>query len=241
MILPKKLAIFVEGQTEQIFVERLVKEIAGYKKLSIEIYEFQGSKGNRKIQQTKSSINLNTPFFVLLYNCGNDSHVISDMKKEYKSLTANGYDKIIGLRDLYPKSLPEKDQMEKSIRALLKPLQKNGIPLIVNLAIMEIEAWFLAEWHYFERLDPRLTPDFIAQNFGFDLRIIDIEERPHPSEDLENIYRLINRNYDKSKDTVKQIVDYLDYEFLYLHLIKTVKNLHSFIQEIDTFLVEKKS
>ena len=53
---PKKIACFVEGQTEQIFVEKLFQEIAGYKQISIETYKFQGSKGNRRIQRLKLSI-----------------------------------------------------------------------------------------------------------------------------------------------------------------------------------------
>jgi len=32
----KKLAIFVEGQTERILITRLLQEIAGYKKVSVE-------------------------------------------------------------------------------------------------------------------------------------------------------------------------------------------------------------
>jgi len=50
---PKKIACFVEGQTEQIFVERLFQEIAGYKKISIETYKFQGRKDHRIIESLK--------------------------------------------------------------------------------------------------------------------------------------------------------------------------------------------
>lgn len=53
---PKKIACFVEKQTEQIFVEKLFQEIAGYKKISIETYKFQGGKANRVIQSLKPSI-----------------------------------------------------------------------------------------------------------------------------------------------------------------------------------------
>ena len=56
---------------------------------------------------------------------------------------------------------------------------------------MEIEAWFLAEWHYLSKLDNRLIPDFILQELGLDLKNIDVEQRPHPSQDLDDIYQLI--------------------------------------------------
>ncbi|MEG4808983.1 DUF4276 family protein [Microcoleus sp. F8-D3] len=233
----KKIACFVEGQTEQIFVEKLFKEIAGYKKISIETYKFQGGKDNRRIQSLKLSIVKDAPFFVLLYNCDCDSQVLSDIRKQHESLTNSGYEKIIGLRDLYPEPLEKKQEIEKGIRGFLKPLQKIGVPISVILAVMEIEAWFLAEWNYFAKIDNRLTCDFILQKWGLDLRIIDIEQRAHPSQDLDEIYRLVSRNYDKSEQTSQEIINNLDYELLYLHLLNSVKQLKRFIDEIDSFLV----
>lgn len=234
----KKIACFVEGQTELIFVERLFQEIAGYKKISIETYKFQGGKANRVIQSLKPSIVQDAPFFVLLYDCSCDSQVLSDIRKQHESLTNNGYEKILGLRDLYPISLSRKGEVERGIKGFLKPLQKMGIPISINLAIMEIEAWFLAEWHYLSKLDNRLIPNFILQELGLDLRSIDVEQRPHPSQDLDDIYQLIGCKYDKNEKTSQEIINYLDYEFLYLDLVNHVQQLKSFIGEIDSFLVE---
>lgn len=233
----KKIACFVEGQTEQIFVEKLFQEIAGYKKISIETFKFQGGKDNRIIQSLKPSIVKDAPFFVLLYNCDCDSQVLSDIRKQHESLTNSGYEKIIGLRDLYPQPLEKKQEIEKGIRGFLKPLQKIGVPISVILAVMEVEAWFLVEWNYLAKIDNRLTCDFILQKCGLDLRIIDIEQRVHPSQDLDEIYRLVSRNYDKSEKTSQEIINNLDYELLYLHLVNSVKQLKRFIDEIDSFLV----
>lgn len=234
----KKIACFVEGQTELIFVEKLFQEIAGHKKISIETYKFQGGKTNRRIQPLKPSIVKDTPFFVLLYNCDCDSQVVSDIRKQHESLTKNGYEKILGLRDLYPISLSRKGEVERGIRGFLKPLQKMGIPISITLAVMEVEAWFLVEWHYLSKLDNRLIPDFILQELGLDLRNIDVEQRAHPSQDLDDIYKLIGCKYDKSEKISQEIINYLDYEFLYLELVSRVQQLKSFIGEIDSFLVE---
>ncbi|MEG4631081.1 DUF4276 family protein [Microcoleus sp. AR_TQ3_B6] len=234
---PKKIACFVEGQTEQLFVERLFQEIAGYKNISIETCKFQGTKANRIIQPLKLSTIKNAPFFVVLYDCGNDAHVVSDIRKQHQSLIKNGYEKILGLRDLYPIPLGKKEEIETGIRGFLKPLQKTGVPISVILAVMEIEAWFLAEWNYLSKIDNRLTCDFILQKCGLDIRIIDTEKRARPSQDLDKIYRLVSRNYAKSEKTSQEIVNNLDYEFLYLHLVNSVKQLKRFIDEIDSFLV----
>ena len=235
----KKIACFVEGQTEQMFVERLFQEIAGYKNISIETYKFQGSKSNRISQSLKPSIVKDAPFFVLLYNCDCDSQVLSDILKEHDRLTNSGYEKILGLRDLYPQPLEKKQEVEKGIRGRLKLLQNKGIPIYMNLAVMEVEAWFLAEWNYLAKIDNRLTCDFILQKCALDLRnIIDIEQREHPSQDLDKIYRLVSRKYDKNAKASQEIINNLDYEFLYLHLVNSVKQLKKFIDEIDSFLVE---
>ena len=235
---PKKIACFVEGKTEQIFVERLFKEIAGYKKIHIDTYQFQGGKANRISQPLKLSTIKDAPFFVLLYDSGNDAHVVSDIRKQHQSLIKNGYEKILGVRDLYPIPLEKKEEIETGIRGFLKPLQKTGVPISVILAVMEIEAWFLAEWNYLAKIDNRLTCDFILQKCGLDLRIIDTEKRPHPSQDLKDIYRLVSKKYDKNKKSSQEIINNLDYDFLYVHLVNSVKQLKKFIDEIDSFLVE---
>ncbi|TRU64109.1 MAG: hypothetical protein EWV48_01190 [Microcystis aeruginosa Ma_QC_C_20070823_S13] len=235
-MLQKKLAIFVEGQTERIFITRLLQEIAGYKKVSVEVYQVRGDKANRKIQPLKSNLIEVAPFFILLYDCGCDSHVLSDIKKQHNSLTNNGYEKILGLRDLYPEPLKNRTQVENGIKGFLKTFQKNGIPISMILVIMEIEAWFLGEYSFLTKIDSCLTSNFILHNLGFDLNALDVEQIPHPSEALNKIYQLIQRSYDKSETTVEEIASLLNYEFMYLHLVEKIKQLKQLIDAINLFL-----
>ncbi|NCR28492.1 MAG: DUF4276 family protein [Microcystis aeruginosa LE13-04] len=235
-MLQKKLAIFVEGQTERIFITRLLQEIAGYKKVSVEVYQVRGDKANRKIQPLKSNLIEVAPFFILLYDCGCDSHVLSDIKKQHNSLTNNGYEKILGLRDLYPEPLKNRTQVENGIKGFLKTFQKNGIPISMILVIMEIEAWFLGEYSFLTKIDSCLTSNFILHNLGFDLNVLDVEQIPHPSEALNKIYQLIQRSYDKSETTVEEIASLLNYEFMYLHLVDKIKQLKQLIDAINLFL-----
>ncbi|MTJ14217.1 hypothetical protein FJR11_16855 [Anabaena sp. UHCC 0187] len=94
----KKLAIFVEGQTEQIFVEKLLKEIAGRNNISIEVRSINGKQGNRITTVIASDPLISTTkFHVLVYNSGSDNNVVSDMRDMYNSLSASGYERIIGL------------------------------------------------------------------------------------------------------------------------------------------------
>ncbi|MFM6323732.1 MAG: TOPRIM nucleotidyl transferase/hydrolase domain-containing protein [Microcystis sp.] len=235
-MLQKKLAIFVEGQTERILITRLLQEIAGYKKVSVEVYQVRGDKANRKIQRLKSNSIEVAPFFVLLYDCGCDSHVLSDIKKQYVSLTDKGYEKILGLRDLYPEPLENRTKVENGIKGFLKPLLQNkGIPISMILVIMEIEAWFLGEYSFLTKIDSCLTSKFILDNLGFELNALDVEQIPHPSQVLDRIYQLIQRSYDKSETTVEEIASLLDYEFIYLHLVEKIKQLKQLIDAINLF------
>jgi hypothetical protein len=235
-MLQKKLAIFVEGQTERIFITKLLQEIAGYKKVSVEVYQVRGDRANRKIQPLKSNFIEAAPFFILVYDCGCDSHVLSDIKKQHDSLTAKGYEKILGLRDLYPEPLENRTQVENGIKGFLKTFQKNGIPISMILVIMEIEAWFLGEYSFLTKIDSCLTSNFILHNLGFDLNALDVEQIPHPSEVLDSIYQLIQKSYDKSETTVERIVSLLNYEFIYLHLVYKIKQLKKLIDAINLFL-----
>jgi hypothetical protein len=233
---PRKIAIFVEGQTEQIFVKKLLTEMAGYKQISIEIFQIGGTKKNREFIHLESNDSENNHFFALLYDCGNESHVLSDIKKQHKQLTDKGYHKIIGIRDLYPKSLSDQHQLEKGMKGFIQPLNKQGIPVYLILAIMEVEAWFLSDYTCFSKIDERLTPEFILHHCQLDLMNIEIETVPHPTSELDKIYQLIGQNYTKNKEQVQTIVNYLDYEFIYLELILKVKQLKKLIKEIDEFL-----
>ena len=101
----KKLAIFVEGQTEQIFVEALCSEVIGTKHLKLEVYGASGGgqAGPRTIQLLRAFGN--TPeaqYFVMIVDCGCDNRVRSDIADRYDGLVAAGYAAVIGIRDVYP-------------------------------------------------------------------------------------------------------------------------------------------
>ncbi|MDB9453183.1 DUF4276 family protein [Dolichospermum circinale] len=230
----KKLAIFVEGQTEQIFVEQLLKEIAGRNNISIEVRSINGKQGNRITTVIASDPLISTTkFHVLVYNSGSDNNVVSDMRDMYNSLSASGYERIIGLRDVYPISMSDKVKLERGLRY---SLPKGVIPIDVVLAVMEIEAWFLAEWNHFLKIDVRLTPENIQANFGFNPKIDDMEARHHPADDLHQIYKLVGRSYKKSRNQVNTIVSNLDYDFMYVELLNNVISFGEFIKLINLFI-----
>jgi hypothetical protein len=230
----KKLAIFVEGQTEQLFVCKLLKEIAG-NKLSLEVRKAAGGCRIPRIAviEIQDPITSDTKFYVLIHNSSNDDRVTSDIRDQHSSLQSNGYEMIIGLRDVYPKSYADIPLMEMGSRFAFRGFT---IPAQVVLAIMEIESWFLAEWNHFAKVSPILTPEEISRDLGFNPKIDNMELRSHPAEDLDNIYKIANLRYKKTENQVHRIISNLDYEFLYLNLINRVTSLGKFVGLIDAFL-----
>lgn len=231
----RKLAIFVEGQTEQIFVREFLKSFATQHSICIDEAVIGGKKKIRKVTMVKNEPpTQETRFYILIYASGQDESVTSDIRDQHSSLTQNGYEKIIGLRDLYPRTILEKPTLEKNLQYFLP---KTGIPIHLIFAIMEIEAWFLAEWKHFQNIDPSLTLDYIQQEFGFNPEIDNMENRPHPAEDLDLIYQRVGRFYQKNKVQVEETVSYLDFDFLRLDVANRVGQLKLFVDEIKTFLL----
>lgn len=227
----KKLAIFVEGQTEQIFVRKLLEEIAGEKNIKINIM----AKDPRQIERISMTnlANNSIQYYVLIYNCCNDEALVGYISDEYTKLINDGYSKIIGLRDVYPNfTFSQIDELERRLNFSLRG--KNFAKVI--LAVMEIEAWFLSEWKHFAKISPILTAAKIYQALGFDPQTHDMEARPNPAEDLNQVYQLVGRSYHKRRKQAETIVSNLDYEFLYMELVEKVHRLGEFVKHIDTFM-----
>ncbi|MBN3922507.1 DUF4276 family protein [Nostoc sp. NMS4] len=231
----KKLAIFVEGQTEQIFVRTLLKEIAGKNNIAIDEQSLSGKPGSRINTLIMSdNITFQTKFYVLVYNSCSDTSVISDMRDQYNSLIGSGFERVIGLRDVYPIAIAEKVKLQSRLNSFLP---KGTIPIHIVLAVMEIESWFLAEWNHFMKIDLSLTPDKIKATFGFNPQTDDMETRPHPANDMDLIYKLVGRAYKKQRNQVNTIVSSLDYEFLYMQLVNSVSSLGEFVRYLDLFII----
>jgi hypothetical protein len=233
----KKLAIFVEGQTEQLFVCKLVREIAGDRNIAIrELKPAISNRGNRYFTVLDaSSADLNKKYYVLIFDSGGDSQVKSDILDNYATLVRQNYHKIIGLRDVYhpPMNRVNIPQLEYRLKYRVPT---SPISVSILLAMMEVEAWFLAETTHFAKIHSSLTLQVIKQHLNFDPTTQDVETRDRPSNDLDSVYHLASFAYNKRKANCMRTVDALDYHELYLILSRRVNRLGKFIQELDAFL-----
>lgn len=232
----KKLAIFVEGQTEQIFIKRLVTEIAGRHRVAIQECRATGGTHStpRLARLYGSPSGQNTEYFVLIFDCGADIRVKSQILENYDSLVSSGYSAIIGVRDVFPdftySQIPE-------LRAGLRyRLKTKPIEVIFALGVMEIETWFIAEHTHFLRLNVQLTTSHINARLGFDPSRQDMQLRPNPAKDLDAIYRLADFTYNKHRSCTQRTVDLLDYAIIYMELIHRLPDLKTLVKSLDAFL-----
>jgi len=229
----KKLAVFVEGMTEQELVIALVRELVGLRGLHIELAEqFRGSVSIQPIAPPAG-----TAFFVLVVDCRNDDQVKTQIRDQYSSLVQAGYTSIIGLRDVFPNSPAD---TPKLAQFLMAGLPMHPVTPSMHLAVMEVEAWFIAEASHFARVHPSLDPASIRGG-GFDVVGTPSEAWPHPAATLDDIYRLAGRRYlassgQKTKVRVQRTIRALCFATIYQHTRGNVPAMDQFIGSIEQAL-----
>jgi hypothetical protein len=229
----RKVAIFVEGQTEQIFANELVKHIFGHAKVDIEELQFSGKEGLRRIRTIRSANTMpSTKYLFRIYDCrggGENSTVKSDIREQFPCLLKESFSYIIGIRDVYPL---HDLQLLKSKLSLELP-NDPSLPIKIFLAVKEIEAWFIAEENHYPLIDELLTISSVNSIIGFDITITSSEAIDHPSFVLKQIYQTVKKNYNKKKWEVERTVYVLDYENLYLCVRKRNNSLNELLTCLD--------
>jgi hypothetical protein len=211
-----KTAIFVEGQTELVFVREYLLKMFDYQNIDIECYTLFTDSN---FQTTEYPFpNETATHHFLLMNVGNDNAVLSRLLNREQYLWNMGFDRIIGLRDMYSKAYREEVQgsiIVEDVNQLFISASQNEVnqkakmahKINFQYAIMEAEAWILGFSLSFQEMNATLTPEYIQTKLGYDLREIDPETTFfHPANQISDIYQLVNENYNKSKGNINAIM-----------------------------------
>jgi chorismate mutase len=233
----KKLAIFVEGLTEQLFLEKLIFELCSKNNITVDLFQNSGPMGQRRIRAiTLSPPNFKGKYYIAIYDCRGDDTVKSDILENLKTLTKANFEAVIGLNDVYPRDLT-------SVKLYLNYyIPTAGIPIKMMLSIMEIEAWFIAEENHYANISPKLTMEKIKAVLGLDICAIDVETIAWPADTLNSIYQIENMTYlvknkaSKKGSKIRRTVNAIDYSNLYFNVRKRVPALDKLLQELETFL-----
>ncbi len=228
-----KMAIFVEGSTELNLLSSLIVAIGNESKLTVELRSQRGVKSGAR-SRVLGTLNKSqsSERFVTIIDCGGDSAVKSMMLDSYPNLTSHaGYSRILCVRDVYPTAvLNDISRLEAGL-AKGVPVQ----PVVVDfiLAVMECEAWIIAEHTHFQRLSSSLTCDFISKSLGFHPKDDDLQLLPNPASELEKCYALVGNSHRKGRSEELKLVDPAE---LYLSVAHRFSHLKRFCDIIDDFL-----
>jgi hypothetical protein len=227
----KKVAIFVEGYTEFYFVERLIEEVAGWGKVRIHLARQHG--GRLDIIKSTGAHEDVAVLEIMLVNCCGDGSVKSFILERKSRLIQSGYTYVLGLQDLYPKTLVD---LEKFKRGIAIGLADADIKIEICIAVAEVESWFLNEATHFLKMDEVLTGDHIKSTVGFHPvnECAELEVR-HPARLLHDIYVLVGQQYKKREDEVKRLISILDYVELYETVRFKSESLDFFFNRVDSF------
>ena len=170
----KKLAIFVEGLTERLFAEALLRQVVDAKKLNIEVYQATGGRTTprRLTLISKTAASAEQIYYIQIVESCNDSRVGSDVRDRYSDLVRAGFQSIIAIRDVYPECVHA--DIPTLRRALAYRLPTKPILVTFILGVMEVESWFLAEHTHYPKIHANLTVPRIMTTFGFDPSTDDI-------------------------------------------------------------------
>lgn len=230
-----KLAVFVEGQTEQILIEKLVREIAGSNNVRIRHGRAWGGgdAGPRIIQLDALREEPPARYYVQIVSSCTDGRVASDINDNYDKLVAHGFTAIIGVRDVYPFPRTDISKIMKGMRHGQKTK-----PVVVDnvLAVMEVESWFLGEHHHLSAIGTGVSVSDVIQQLGFDPSTENMEDRDHPASDLDLVYRLAGKSYTKKRAQVQDTVEALDYTYMYCELSARMNSLQVLVTALDRFL-----
>jgi hypothetical protein len=201
-----KVAIFTEGQTEQLFVCEAISQLAAGKSYYIANERKNGS-GAKMIKISVDKIGDDTSeIYFQVCDCGSDSQVLSTVIDEYQTLVAADFTHIIAVRDLYPIPL---NKLENLLTSIQKRKPSGPVDPLFVVALLETEAWFIAENNHFIKINATLTQANILAGTSLDITK-NSEDFLTPSADLHAIYAVAGEAYEKSRATVNRTVEALD-------------------------------
>jgi len=228
-----KIAFFVEGLTEQIFVEKLLIEILGHNNLSIQKRKITGGRKTpiSIVQIGSPQLNSSASYYFAIYDCSGDSSIPSYIRATRSNLIKNKFKKVFGILDVRPKY--KRNEIEKLKTGLYYNLPQKTLKTKFILSIMEIEAWFLAEENHFKKIDISLTSELIINKFGYDLSTYNTELFDEPACLLNSIYSLVGKRYTKKSSRISRTVESLDYANLYINVRGRNKSFSNLLEELE--------
>ncbi len=228
-----KIAFFVEGKTERIFIEYFLDSYYTHPYFNVESQELRGGRAKIVTKSNYEDDNLNYSF--LIFDVGGDGSITGTiLERSKKLIETHGYNHIFGIRDLYPNT---REQLGLVNSTFIKIFRNDSILENISLiiAVMEIEAWFLADYPFFLKIDNSLTASKINENLNIDIENDDLEKYRHPARIIDKIYKIVGKRYKKRESDSHSICSHIDFDDLFLNQNKRnrIPSFDSLINKID--------
>ncbi len=214
----RKIAVFVEGQTELIVTREFILKTYQYQDVRVGCYNLlDGTTPNPAPYPFGPK---GAPIYYQINNVGGDVNVLETILEQEAYLFSEGkqFNKIVGLRDMfsedYVKTVKNRtidpklnQQFIKGVRLTINEMAIQSDKIAFQFAIMETEAWFLGMEAVITKLNETLNAESIQTKIGYSLAEIDPETTVfHPARTLNDIFSLFNQKYKKRQEQVDKIM-----------------------------------
>jgi hypothetical protein len=228
----RRIAIFVEGQTELIFVREFL----------LKWFEYQIDVECRTLFNSERMTNADYDFscetanvHVQVINVGMDENVLTRILDREKFLQNAGYELIIGLRDMYSEQYKKQnkgnginveiiDKFRSGTNTTIQQKAKRADLIRFCYAVMELEAWLIGIESLWKDIDPEIR----QKNQAW---LDSPESIFHPAKFIESL-----QSYSKHKGQVESIVGRISREdYIELHESQRCPSFCEFVQHIQSF------
>lgn len=220
-----KYAVYVEGKAEMLFVADLLSKYSNYDPHAIGFRCINLNSDDFEYVQYPVQGNENSLTYYQIVNVNNDHRVISKLRQDIPNLAKQGYEIIIGLRDVFgtdydaiciKPQVIDRDLIEKMYETQYEQIRFEGVDTRLHFSIMEYESWMMALLDNFI-ISKGGTPEEVFAAVGVDYKS-DFEETVfHPYNKVQRIYKAVNAIYGKHEDDYLSFLSSLtknDYETL---------------------------
>ena len=200
-----KYAVYVEGLAEMQFVADVLQKYSNYNSAECGFLCINLRADTFEAVSFPRQGDLNSKDYYQIVNVNNDNLVVSKLRKDIPNLVEQGYNVIIGLRDVYGdiyKGLTNKQRVvdraviEKMHAAQQRSIEDQSGTLRLHFAIMEYETWMLA---LIENYIVSKGQDFAAlcSALGFDLSLDQETSTYHPFPMVKALDQACGEDYNK--------------------------------------------
>ena len=240
-----KFAVYVEGQAEMLFVADVLQKYSGYESKKVGFTCISLVADRPKSLPDPKQGDFGSECYYQIVNVNNDSGVISKLKQHIPNLLQQGFQIVIGLKDVYGKAyeqlckntIVDRKMVEQLYAIQSKNINSSNGDVRLHFAVMEYEAWMLALiGRYLEQKGGTIQE--IERNLSIDLSQDFEQTTYHPANKVKEVFEFLGKKYGKHEGDERSFLSSLtkdDYEVL-----RTSGRCASFAKFLDSLFGQQK-